>query len=361
MKWNGELLKSVCEQRGLSKLKLAEQLAVSRQTVYSWFANQVPKGHHLLKLCNVLDVEPASLFENELSAVSVPVHRAKANAKITKERRQISHEIAEEFAPLFGGVNRAELLPVIRTGGFDEAKVRETACKLRMLAGIPEAKPCTYEHVFGLLSKLGCYVVFVPFPDEVKSYAFYSEVHGHRVVFVNRHANVLDLVFCLLHEAVHAAFDEQKEISKELEDFCDAVAGQVQFPSEYIQFVKGLLAKLDDAQQASIIKKMAVENGHALYGLTKILFPDNKPLHGLVAKIDAGLRKSIPTLDGLFFKSGDSSGFLSIYRLLSPLFYGLIQSQADSLSARRVGELMGLESELDAAQVKTLIAKEQEP
>jgi transcriptional regulator with XRE-family HTH domain len=360
MKWNGELLKSVCEDRGLPILKLADRLEVSRQTVHSWLTGQVPKGHHLLKLCRILEVDPASLFVAEASSVSVPVHRVRAKAKVTEDRSRVSHELAEGFAPLFRDARRAEVLPVIRTSGYDAGSIRETARKLRQLADIPEGKPCTYEHVFRLLARLSCYVVFMPFPDAVKSYAFYSSVHGHRTVFVNRSSNVLDLVFFLLHEAVHAAFDEQKEVSLELEDFCDAVAGQVQFPSEYIQFVKGLLAGLDEPQQMLIVKKCAVENGHALYGLAKTLFPEDKEKLRLAGKSDSSLRKRFPTLDTLFFHTGESSGFLARYRLLSPLFCRLIEEQAGSFSARRIGELMGLDSELDASQVKEQLAKGRE-
>ncbi len=360
MNWNGEILKLICEERGLSKSKLAESLAVSRQTVYSWFADQVPKGHHLLKLCEVLDIEPMRLFKEQPLSVSVPAHRVRSNAKVTESRRQLSYEMASEFASLFQDVRSAEILPVIRTAGYGEASVLETARKLRELAEVPDEKHCTYEHAFRLLNRLGCYAVFLPFPAEIKSYAFYSEVHKHRLIFVNRHANVLDLVFVLLHEAVHAAFDEQAEISAELEVFCDAVAGAVQFPPEYVHFVSELLKGLDESQQMQTIKKLAVENGHALYGLTKTLFPADKKRHQSAARRDNTLRKQSPEVDDFFFKKGTCSEFINRYRLLSPLYYRLIEQRAETLSARRVGELMGLESELDAAQVKTVIQKMRE-
>ena len=352
MKWNGEMLKALCEKQGIAKTKLAKMMSVSRPTVYSWFSNKVPKGHHLLTLCELLDVAPAVLFHEEVSPVTVPVHRARSNAKITDERRRVSQKLAEEFAPVFGDVKNTEVLSVIRTTGFDEENVRQAAQQLRNLAEIPEKEPCTYKHAFNLLQKLGCYVVFQSFPSEIKSYAFYSEVYGHRVVFVNRKSNILDLVFFLLHEAVHAAFDEQKEISDDLENFCDAVAGAIQFPSEYLHLVKNLLSDLNAPQQRTLLKKLAKENGHATYGLTKQLFPKDKTRHSAAGKADNYLRRGAPTIDKLFFEKNESAHFLSIYRHLSPQYYQLITSKAPHLSVRRIGELMGLESELDAVQVK---------
>lgn len=357
MKWNGETLKALCEQQGIAINKLAESLSVSRPTVYSWFADQVPKGHHLLKLCDLLGIAPASLFEQEPSGVSVPVHRARSNAKITDDRRQISQKLAESYAPLFGEVRASDVLPVIRTTGFDEKNVQETARKLRKLAEIPEGKPCTYKHAFLLLQKLRCYTVFMPLPDAIKSSAFFSEIHGHRVVFVNRKSNVLDLVFYLLHESVHAAFDEEKEISAELETFCDAVAGAIQFPAVYIHLIKELLKPLEPAQQKGLVKKLAQENGHATYGLTKQLFPSDHSRHQAAAKTDNSLRKKYPSLDELFFSNGESAHFLSFYHQLSPQYLELIASVSATLSPRRVGELMGLESELDASLVKEELAQ----
>ncbi len=221
----------------------------------------------------------------------------------------------------------------------------------------PEGKPCTYKHAFLLLQKLGCYTVFMPLPETIKSSAFFSEIHGHRVVFVNRKSNVLDLVFFLLHESVHAAFDEEKEISAELEAFCDAVAGAIQFPVEYIQLVKELLKPLEPAQQKGLVKKLAQEHGHATYGLTKQLFPSDKARHQAAAKTDNSLRKKYPSLDELFFNNGESALFLSLYHQLSPQYLGLIASVSANLSPRRVGELMGLESELDASLVKEELAQ----
>ncbi|NLX26176.1 MAG: helix-turn-helix transcriptional regulator [Lentisphaerae bacterium] len=356
MKWDGNKLKSACEAQGFSVSGLAEALSVTRPTVYKWFEDQVPKGHHLLKLCGLLDVAPDSLFEQEESAVTVPVHRARSNARITNERRQRSHELAESYVPLFNDVRAVDVLSVIRTTGFDEENVQEAALKLRRLAEIPDKVPCSYKHAFHLLEKLGCYTIFVPLPDEIKSSAFFSKIHGHRVVFVNRYSNVLDLVFYLLHESVHAAFDEQ-EISAELETFCDSVASAVQFPAEYIHLTKELLESLPSTQQKRLIKKLAEENGHATYGLTKQLFPSDKSRHRSAAQTDCALRKKYPTLDELFFSKTESAHFLALYHQLSPQYLRLIASASGQFSARRIGELMGLESELDASLVKEELAQ----
>jgi hypothetical protein len=58
------------------------------------------------------------------------------------------------------------------------------------------------------MKKLGIKVIFRYFPETIKAYAFYTQICGHRVTFVNNHTNTLDLIFPFIHEAVHAIRDE---------------------------------------------------------------------------------------------------------------------------------------------------------
>lgn len=51
----------------------------------------------------------------------------------------------------------------------------------------------------------------------------------------------MDLIYPVLHEAVHAIRDEAYTdgfYDTAEEDFCDYVANYVQFPEEYVKFVK---------------------------------------------------------------------------------------------------------------------------
>ena len=80
MVWDGEKLRSVAKDKGVSLSKLAELLDVSRQTVNDWLKGQVPKGHHLIEMSRLLEVRPWYFFQTDTPApISIPVHRKGAS------------------------------------------------------------------------------------------------------------------------------------------------------------------------------------------------------------------------------------------------------------------------------------------
>lgn len=357
MKWHGDRLKELCNEYGQSMSQIAADMAVSRPTLYSWFEEKVPRGHQLLKLCDKLDIQPEALFSEDDGQVSIPVHRTQSHVEVSAKHQDSSLAIAKDFEAFFKDIRQAELVPVIRTNSYDRAHIRSTADKLRILAGIADGDPCLLENAFQLLKALSCYVVLLPFPEDHSGYAFFSQIAGHRVVFVNRHANKLDLTFVLLHEAVHAAMDESAEVSEDVETFCDQVASSVQFPPLYIELVSNLIHGVESREERRIIKQFATKNEHAIYGITKVLFPDNKTRKDAAARADENLRKHFPTIDDTLFRNDECSVFIQAYGELSELFLHLVTEQLPHLSERRVGELLGLESELDASQIKNRLIK----
>ena len=56
MHWVGNRIKSLSKEKGITLAELAKQQDVSRQTVNDWINGQVPKGTHLLYLCNIFNV-----------------------------------------------------------------------------------------------------------------------------------------------------------------------------------------------------------------------------------------------------------------------------------------------------------------
>ena len=65
MNWSGKKLKVLCDKAGLSPSNLAEQMGVSRPTVYSWLSGRDLRGSQLLRLSDVLRVKPEALYERE--------------------------------------------------------------------------------------------------------------------------------------------------------------------------------------------------------------------------------------------------------------------------------------------------------
>jgi transcriptional regulator with XRE-family HTH domain len=64
-KWDGSAIKRCAKAQGLSLSKLAEQIGVKCQDVNNWIGGQIPKGIYLIKICDILKIDPDELFTKE--------------------------------------------------------------------------------------------------------------------------------------------------------------------------------------------------------------------------------------------------------------------------------------------------------
>ncbi len=92
--WQGEIIKSIANQKSIKITEIAEALNISRQTVNEWINGQVPKGTHLLNLCKFLQISPDQLFKDEGKQNNlIPLHRTRKNAKINDKIQNESSAI----------------------------------------------------------------------------------------------------------------------------------------------------------------------------------------------------------------------------------------------------------------------------
>ncbi|MGA7876406.1 MAG: helix-turn-helix transcriptional regulator [Desulfoferrobacter sp.] len=361
MGWMGSKLKDLASEKGLSLTDFAKLIGVSRQTVNDWIKGQIPKGNHLVKICRSFEMSPNDFFSQDVeTAISVPAHRKRGRAKITTDRQKEAIELVKGYELLFRNAEQNSILPVIRPTSKTKTAAMQISEELRALCNAREGTPLDYEETFELLSQLGIVAVFRYFPENIKSYAFYTKVHAHRVIFINNSTNVLDLIFPLIHESVHAIRDEAYSsgmYDTEEEDFCDYVASYVQFPEEYVKFIHESIQNLTPAQQVNQLKLFGKRYNHALYGLVKriqSLFPSFK-LN--VSGADNKLRKNFTTIGDILFGSEDPEHFLYLQKKLSPWFIELLLGKINNISQRKVGELLDLENFLDATSVYKLLQK----
>jgi len=364
MKWSGETLKRLSEAEKVSISALAEKLEVSRRTVYDWIKGQVPKGNHLLALCHEFHVEPESFFQQSTPRVLVPSHRTRRRARVSPARQELAVSLAGEYEALFEGVRQPVVQPVVRIAGAEA--VDPLATSFRRMAGLADAvEPMDYEHAFGLLAALGICVIFRTFPDDLKDYAFYTRIADHRVVFVNLSNNVLDLIFPMLHEAVHAVRDEvvppADGYDEDEEAFCDQVAGAAQFPKKYVEDARTALRGLAAAGKVSLLKSLASMHHHTVYGLVTAIEKTHGKL-GLpmrsVHGADGNLRKTYPTLGAVMFQGADTAAnYLERLQALSPTLCDVLMGSADAVSARKLAELLELPSILDAQELRDAVGK----
>lgn len=366
MGWNGSNIKKRTKELGLTLLKVAEKLGVSRQTVNKWIGGQVPSGQHLVELCRILESKPDHFFSPVTeSLITVPQHRTVRKKKVTPEMKEASFELAEQYLNLFRQAPSPILVPVVRVQDRNDENAKKLAFHLRKIASIPQGEPVGYEHAFKLIKALGIYAIFRAFPDQITKkqiYAFYSKICNQRVVFVNTNTNVLDLIFQLIHEATHAIQDEETPtVHDEIEeDFSDLVATYTQFPEEYVKHVARYIQRGSPGVIINKLKEISSEYGHSLFGIYKRLnhnrlCPDLK-----VGGADTNLKKDFPTIEEILLKDENPRFYVDILKELSPLFINLISEQIPNCSERKFAEWLGLSTSIDAKAVMEELGREKE-
>jgi len=361
MKWTGEKIKSLAQERGLSLKTLAEQTGVSRQTINDWIKGQVPKGNHLISICKIFQVNPDYFFLiTSEESTSIPLHRIRKAAKVTPAMQRKALELAKAYELLFRNASEPEFVPVIRISQRNETNARKIAETLRLKSRINEHLPIDYAHTFNLMDSLGITIIFRYFPAAIKSYAFYKKICGHRVIFVNNSTNIIDLIFPILHDAIHAIRDEEYvsgPYDDEEELFCDTVANHIQFPDEYIEKIYNSIHGLDKGIQVNKLKTFSKQNSHSLYGVIKYIKSVHPDFALDVGGADTNLKKGFPTIGDILFQFSEPEEYVRTISQLSPKLISIIINQLDNLTSRKLGDLLGLESALDANAIKEELSK----
>ncbi len=356
MSWNGEKIKERLAEAGKSLVSLSRAIGVSRQAIDAWIKGQTPRGEHLIKLCRELEVTPAYFFTPETdSLVSVPQHRTVRKIKVTDEMQAASKEMAEQYVNLFRSAPSSSIVSVIRASQRDDKNAKSLSAKLRRLSGIEDNRPMDFEHAFYLLAELGIYTIFRPFPEETSKdiYAFYSTICEQRVIFVNTDTNIIDLIFQLLHETIHAVRDEEptRFNESEEEEFCDLVANYIQFPDEYIEAVSESIEGCSNGVKVNKLKGFARKHAHSLFGLSKRLEQTGVALSINIAGANTNLKKILPKVRDILFDKGDARKYIETLCELSPGFIDLVAKQSSNASLRKLAEWLGLDNTLDAKEV----------
>ena len=362
MEWNGEAIKALAKERKVTLADLANQIGVSRQSLTDWINGALPKGIHLIALCKKLGVTPNTFFKvSDDNGITVPVHRAKANAKVTPERQGYAHELAREYSLFFKNISDPRIVPVIRSKDRSDESARNIADKLRVRADARKGEPLNPEEAFTLMENLGIHVIIKEFPNTIKAYAFYTNIHSYRVVFLDYNTKISDLIFALLHESIHAIRDEGgigTSYDPDEEKFCDLVANYIQFPEEYIKFVFDSIHGLPNkGHQINQLKTFGQKNIHALYGLVQQIIKSHPTFNLNVGGADTNFRKVFPSIGDELFSDSDVSSYLNTLRRISPVFFHEIVKQYSGLSDRRLGELLGVEHILDGKEVRLELEK----
>ncbi len=356
MSWDGSKIKLRASELGIKVNDIADKLEVTRQTVTKWIGGQIPRGQYLIGLCTILDIKPNYFFTSLTeSLITIPQHRTVRKKKVTPEMKDASHNLAEQYLNLFRQAPSPILLPVVRIKERSKENAIKLSKHLRKLAMIPEGKPFNFDYSFKLLKELGIYAICREFPEQFKKdiYAFYSKICGQRVIFINTNTNILDLIFQLLHEIVHAIRDEEPALiyDAEEENFCDLVAMYTQFPDEYVRHIARYIKGQTTGTVINHLKEVSSDYAHSLYGIYIRLHKA-----GLCTKITIGgadtlFKRKFKTIEQMLYKNNDPLHYIKMLKELSPLFIDLISNQISDCSTRKFAEWLGFNTSMDAKAV----------
>jgi len=361
MKWQGAKIRELSKDNKISYQGLAKLIGVSRQAVNDWVKGQVPKGNHLVSLCRIFQVNPDLFFSDKTDdRITLPIHRARLSAKVTSEMQNEARLLSKKYVNFFANQKDPEVVPIIKVAEKSLENARKIAKALRDMAEVAEDKPIDYDHTFRLAECLGIKLIFREFPGPIKGYAFYIKILSHRIVFVNNSTNVIDLIFPLLHEFVHAIRDDIPPglvYSEEEEDFCDNVANFVQFPESYVNEVYENIRSINPASQIKLLKNYASRNGHSLFGIVEAIKRVDPQFNLNVGGANSNLKKNFLTIGEILHKYDDAREYVQTIIELSNIFISNIYSQIDYISDRKLAELLDIESVLDVKEVRVEIKR----
>ncbi|MCI4627222.1 MAG: helix-turn-helix domain-containing protein, partial [Candidatus Magnetoovum sp. WYHC-5] len=343
MGWEGIKIKEKAKELNISLNLLSEQVGVSRQTMDNWIKGEMPMGKGVIALCDILQVSPDYFFRDDTAqSIYLPVHRMRRTAKINDSTKSKSYDIVKEYAVFFKNTNKPDIPKLSDIEGKNSLLMADT---LRAFAGSQNAKPISYDETVRLMERLSLNVVFRYFPDEIKSYAFYTRIFGHKIVFVNNTTNIIDLIFALLHEAIHSILDKGRKKStyddKE-ERFCDDVANLIQLPQHYVESIYSEIKGKQIGTQVNILKKYAGDNKHSLHGILKRIKAIDRNIDINIGGADANLKKDFQTIGDILFSSDEPMDYIDKLHQMSPIFYKNIVSNIENMSCGKLGELLGL-------------------
>ncbi|WP_045214379.1 helix-turn-helix domain-containing protein [Desulfonatronovibrio magnus] len=364
MSWQGQQIKKLAEKKKLTLKSVAAQVGVSRQALNDWARGQVPKGGHLLKLCKTLEVAPDAFFSSDRdSRITVPMHRARKTAKLTDSMQEKAKDLAAGYELLFREASDPGLVQSLRIYNKTEAEISKASSSLRKLSGVENDAPMNFHHILTLLKNLGVNLIFSDFHEKIKAYAFYTKINNHRVVFVNFKTKAFDFIFSILHEAIHSIRDESDAYKDSLlydsaeESFCDEVASHAQLTNEYFSFVLETIQGLNKNDQLSQLARFAKKNHHTMHAIQKRIGAELPDFGDNLYRVETKLRKGSPTMREILFKTKDARGYVELWEKVSPIYLGHVIEQSDKLSTRRLCELLSIDSEIDAIEVKAELVR----
>jgi hypothetical protein len=117
------------------------------------------------------------------------------------------------------------------------------------------------------------------------------------------------------------------------------------------------LKNREPAIQINTLKTWSEKHGRALFGLAKrinSIYPEFNPKLG---GANTNLKKRFPAIGDIIFQEKDPREFVNRLKNLSPLFVATLMRQIDSMTNRKVAEILAIDNIIDGDAIKRELQK----
>ncbi|HRW65421.1 MAG TPA: helix-turn-helix transcriptional regulator [Candidatus Competibacter sp.] len=246
--------------RGWTQRKLAAAVEVSAQTVTNWLkGNDFPRPAALLKLSRVLSLSFDQLVGSP-EAEPVIAFRRKAATKTTLAHVEKAVRMGYLLKPLVAHLTTLDDDQVVfRQVNTDYDVVERLAKSRREEMGLSQDAVLDYTRLISTFADNGAVLVPVLWGEKGRhENALHIHLPDHAVTFIylNLDVRIEDFKFWMTHELAHVYTPTLCGLD-EGEDFADAFAGALLFPSDLAQRVNQACEGRDSQGCLSMIKDAA--------------------------------------------------------------------------------------------------------
>ncbi|MGE4234151.1 MAG: ImmA/IrrE family metallo-endopeptidase [Bacteriovoracia bacterium] len=316
---NLNVVKEKINEKFQSVERFADELLVSRRTVYNWFESSKIPSDRVMQVVNLLQLQ-----QSEIDLLfQVPQTQLFFRKKGKKEPSQDIFSRCKSLAETFFKIDGASHL--VRDGVFlgtsDKSPVK-VAAYLRSLLSLGAQEPATLTKILSEIRKHNISIFFMPFSrmgfafenGSNREVAFTAKRENQVIVFVDSERVVDSATFDIGHELAHIIFnDPSGESNDHSEKSCDKVAQLLLYPHELFLLQKSAFECFLDAKKfswttcLSAFCQLRLEYDWSPMGLALALSD-----YGLIKskghefnrlmKMDSHLKKSLKNYDNLYFE-----------------------------------------------------------